>query len=282
MDCSVKTIIKKELFDTINSLTCELELCFNLEKSLIDSIKVYTKSICGEKAKNLKEFNKFVEYTYAHLNTCESDISFILFSGRKLKTANYNFLKNIRLFNLLLNFNLFENENKSTKKSLIQYLYNIYMCCSFLNIKTELSTEAVIEFVNRIKSEAVCTDVVKPAGVKTNMPLKNNNSDSLGNLNDLMGNSDIMKIATDIAEQMKDENINPMTLMASLMSGNMENGPLNDIISKIQSKVDKKVSNGEINKEELESQAKNILDNVNGSDFKNIPGLSEMFNNLNK
>ena len=276
MDCSVKTIIKKELFDTINSLICELELCFNLDKSLIESIKIYTKSICGEKAKTLKEFNKFVEYTYAHLNTYESDISFILFSGRKLKTGNYNFLKNIRLFNLLLNFNLFEDENKSTKKSLIQYLYNIYMCCSFLNIKTELSTEAVDEFVNRIKSEATCADVVKPAGVKTSKPLPL----PLTDLNNLMGNSDIMKIATDIAEQMKDENINPMALMSSLMSGNMENGPLNDIISKIQSKVDKKVNDGEINKDELESQAKNILDNVNGSDLKNIPGLSEMFNNL--
>lgn len=282
-DCSVKTIIKKELFDTLSGFVNELELCFNLDKSITNSLKEYIKSISGEKVKNKKEFEKFLEYTYAHLNTFESNLSLILFSKRKLKSADYNFLKNIRLFNLILNFNTFENESKSTKKSLIQYLYNLYMCCSFLNIQTEVSTDAVNEFVNRIQNEATSTNTVAIAVKPTPQTLisRSGVGDSNG-LSDLMGNSDIMKIATDIAEQMKNEDINPMALMTSLMSGNTENGPLKDIIAKIQSKVDKKVSDGEINKEDLESQAKNILNNVNSSEFKNIPGLSDMFNNLNK
>jgi hypothetical protein len=113
------------------------------------------------------------------------------------------------------------------------------------------------------------------------------NLGNLGNLggienlmSSLMNNTDIMNIANEISNEMKTSTLNPMDLMSGLMSGNLENSEFSNLMTKIKNSVDSKINNGEINKEQLENQAKDIFDKVKESpELLNIPGMSNIFQN---
>jgi hypothetical protein len=65
-------------------------------------------------------------------------------------------------------------------------------------------------------------------------------------------------------------------MLSSLMSGNIENTPLQGLVDQIQEQVEAKINTGEINKEDLEAQAQNIMNSVQSTDLSSIPGLSEI------
>ena len=92
-------------------------------------------------------------------------------------------------------------------------------------------------------------------------------------MSNLMGNKDILNIATEISDQMKNEQINPMAMLSGLMSGKMDPS-LTNLVSKVQESVENKISSGEINKQQFEEQAKNIIQTVNSSDLDmGVPGM---------
>jgi hypothetical protein len=67
--------------------------------------------------------------------------------------------------------------------------------------------------------------------------------------------------------------------MASMMSGNMTDGPLGSLMSKIQNSVDAKINSGEINEAALQEQAHNIINKVQETPgLNNIPGFSDLLN----
>jgi hypothetical protein len=303
----MENMIKTELFKNTERFIDEISLSFDyIEKQTIDNIKKYIEQIRGDP----DLFKTFVKNTLLHLKGFESEMSFVLFSKQKVRSNSYSFLSNIKLFgDDLLNFNVFDNENKNTKKSLIKYIYNIYMSCSFLNVvcddvTAELSNE-LNNFISRIEKEvqeeaqkvekAVVASSSKPKRapqVQRNPQPNLGNIGNMGNLNalagmsgmpgmgnlfsNLMGNKEIFNIASDIAKNMNTQNINPMSMLSSLMSGNIENTPLQGLVEQIQEQVEAKINNGEINKEELEAQAQNIMESVQSADLSAIPGLSEI------
>jgi hypothetical protein len=77
----------------------------------------------------------------------------------------------------------------------------------------------------------------------------------------LMANNDIMNIASDLSKDIKNENIDPMSLLTSLMSG-QPNDKLNKLVTNITNKIETKINNGEIDKDLLEKQAENIMSSV--------------------
>jgi hypothetical protein len=100
-------------------------------------------------------------------------------------------------------------------------------------------------------------------------------------MSSILGNKEILNIANEISQQMKDENINPMMMISSLMSGK-PNNQIEKLVGRIQQNVENKISNGEINKEHFEEQAKSIFESVNKTNLDGIPGLSGMLGNLMK
>jgi hypothetical protein len=105
--------------------------------------------------------------------------------------------------------------------------------------------------------------------------------DGLGGLMDsILGNKDILNIASDISQKMHNQDLNPMTMLTSLMSG--DNVPLQGLIKQIELGVQEKISSGEIDKEELESQAKHIMSTIssNPSALNSMGGMSEMLSNI--
>lgn len=315
----MEELIKKELFKNVDAFLNELELTMDyLNPQVIPSIRNYMKKVDSEE----EEYKKFLEYTTQHLGSYESKISAVLFSNKKVKSDFYNFLNGISLFSNILSFRVFENESKNTKKGLIKYLYSIYMSCIFLNqTKTEIQKEVDVatqdeaellttklsEFIDKIQKEAETT--LKEEDIKESKPSssrhRRRNAISYGrsNLNQadpalsalgggemgnimesILGNKEILNIATDISQKMQSQQINPMTMLSSLMTGNIENSPLQGLVEEIQQKVEDKINNGEIDKSKLEDQAKNIMGTIsnNSNALNSMPGMSNLINNMMK
>lgn len=101
-----------------------------------------------------------------------------------------------------------------------------------------------------------------------------------GIMSSILGNQEILNIASDISHQMSTQQLDPMSMLTSLMSGNIENSPLNGLVSQIQQKVEMKIESGEIDKSELENQAQNIMNNIDPTQFGSMPGMADMMKNM--
>jgi hypothetical protein len=97
----------------------------------------------------------------------------------------------------------------------------------------------------------------------------------------ILKNSDILNIATDISKNMQDQNMNPMTMLSSLMSGNITNSPLQGLVESIQEKIGDKIDSGQIDRNELESQAQSIMNSLGGVGMADlVKTMSEKMGNM--
>ena len=218
-----------------------------------------------------------------------------------------------------LKFDIFKDESKATKKAFVSYLYNIYLSCVFLTKYESLEdkendmSKELTDFIDRIKKEAELAVTIEYEKVdKVQKPRRNAISGpsnqqlpqltpeqirqlpGLGNLESMMGgmgglsnimssilgNQEILNIASDISHQMSTQQLDPMSMLTSLMSGNIENSPLNGLVSQIQQKVEMKIESGEIDKSELENQAQNIMNNIDPKSFQSFPGMSSLMETM--
>lgn len=328
---TLDTLIKAELFKNLDSFVNEISLTMDyISSELIKKFEIYILKLKNEQ--DLKLFNEFIGITYKHLTNYEIKFSGALFSNKKVKTNYYDFLNDISLFpnEISLNFGIFRNESKATKKAFVSYLYNIYLSCVFLtkyeqfidkgSDDVDMSKE-LSDFINKIKGEAdlaVTTEYEKidkifkptrrdaisdpnlfsslndapqftPEQIRQLPGLGNLESmmgglGSLGGMGDIMssilGNQEILNIASDISHQMSTQQLDPMSMLTSLMSGNIENSPLNGLVSQIQQKVEMKIESGEIDKSELENQAQNIMNNIDPKSFQSFPGMSSIIETM--
>lgn len=278
--------LKTELFKNIKDMMNEIELCFDyIDKNVVKSSNEYVKKVENED----EIYNEFVFYTFNHLMLFEKEFSFVLFSKEKVKTKDCDFLNRIKLFGkpdfTILNFNIFQDENKNTKKNLIKYLYNIYMSVSLLNRyesipSSELSSE-LQEFISRINTNLKEIEEKKNTELKFNkVPLHKGRNIQGGGVNvlqNLMGNGQLFDIANDIAKDIGKQDLDPMAILSSIMSGNLSsNSKIAELISTIQSKVEHKVQNGELDPESLQKEAQNIMNSVD------LSSLGDLKNNTNK
>lgn len=348
----IKNHIRNELFKNIENFTNEIDLLFDyIPKETVQKINLYIKDI----KKSDDKLNNFLDISYDRLKEFEVDMSCVLFSKQKIKTQRLNFMNEMRLYPLgeefLLNLDVFNSENKNTKKSLLKYVYNIYMTCSFLRRDSKDPSESLNEFVLNIEREVqearAREDALNAPKIEDENENENENEDEQKNkeviprhnnsrkkykntmpptmprtmphmpvdiasnlqsllssgfsgglpsggslpggmdkmMSSLFNNNEIMGLATDIAEQMKTQQINPMSVLTEMMSGNMnnlsENSQFGKLMGDIQQKVESKINSGQINKELFEQEAKNVLENVN-KENNDIPGLSDIMANMMK
>lgn len=111
------------------------------------------------------------------------------------------------------------------------------------------------------------------------------NSGLDGVMKDILGNASLMDMAKDMAKTMAEQKTNPMEMMSSLMSGNIQNSPFEGLINQIKQTVDDKLNSGELNTEVIKKQAQDILKNSGGmmsGMFKNSTGMSASGGGSNK
>ena len=313
-------LIKIELFKNLDSFVNEISLTMDyISPELIKRIEVFIVKLKKEQCP-YKIFNEFINCTNEHLCKFEVKFSGALFSNKKVKTSYYDFLNEIKLFSkdATLEFKLFKDESKATKKQFVSYLYNIYQSCVFFKLdktldETELSKE-LKDFIEKIKKESETAVTTEYEKVEKSIPRRNaisgpsiqplltpNVIPELGQLpglesmmsgmgggmggfggimSSILGNKEILNIASDISNQMSNQQLDPMAMLTSLMSGNIENSPLSSLVTQIQQKVEMKIESGDINRNELENQAQNIMNNIDPAQFSSLPGMSSMMQSM--
>lgn len=294
---TLKTTIKTELVAVLTQMTNEFDLVFdyipkdsiNKLKKLIKELENYTITEDTERhpiESVLKECNK-------KLQPFEEQIFKVANSDKKIKSDELLFLDDIQIFDDVLDFRLFKNESKNTKRSLVKYLYSIYMSSCFFNIDLglhqtpETLTATLSAFAetlqNKIKNVDANTDT-KNSNTRTSrinrIPNSRGRQDPTAAFNGLFSsivdNPDIMNMATDLSRDLQQEQVDPMTLISGLMSGR-PNAQLNRLVGNITSKIEQKISSGEISQDVLEAQAKSIMNAVKKSDLASqIPMLKEL------
>jgi hypothetical protein len=279
---NLNPLIKQEILSTLVSFITQLDLVFDyINNEYINKLRDFSTTL-----NNDKTLLDFSEVTYNILKQYETNLSYIVMGKHKIKTSDYDFLNNIVLFSNILEFSVFKDENKNTKKTIVSYLYNLYMSCFILNFGTKTDSE---DFSQNLTSfiQNLQTVSQEPSNSKnkkkkrhvnntshSNKTTNNNNLNlnsimnlvnipsNLNGLDDvfksLMSNNELMNIANDLSKDIQSQNIDPLALLSSMMSGK-PNNQIQNLVNNVTKKIEHKINNGEIDKTLLESQAKNIL-----------------------
>lgn len=257
---SLQNVIRKELVSTMTLFANQIELQFDyIDIKVIEEINK-----CIEKCnKDDEYFKEFVETVKSRLQEYSHNISSIVLTKRKISKNQYTFMNSIKLFEDTLDFSIFENENKNTKKTIVEFLHAINMSCMLLfsALNKELSPEELSkdlsDFILNMKSEVDKNiKAVTKKGSNKNTDNKNNvNGDVFSSL---MSNSHILDIASDISKDLQSSKIDPMSLLTSLLSGK-PNKQVNGIVESISKKIESKIANGELKEDELKDQATKIM-----------------------
>ena len=85
----------------------------------------------------------------------------------------------------------------------------------------------------------------------------------------LMENKEIVNIASDLTRDIQNENIDPISLLTSFMSGKKDE-KLESIVNNISTKLQEKINTGKIDKSILEKEAENILNNFKNTKEESI------------
>ena len=171
-----------------------------------------------------------------------------------------------------------KDEKKNTKKTLVNYLNEFYIISNFLTCSQNgNSTESLF---NQIQT--MVQDLVKQPQPPQQSVTKSNARSSKGSkqksdfggidgvlnslntlnmsegtgmdfspFSNLMQNKDIMNIATELSSEMQSLDIDPMTMMSSLMSGNLKDNKLGSLLTSISGKITQKINSGAIDKNAL-------------------------------
>jgi hypothetical protein len=148
-------------------------------------------------------------------------------------------------------------------------------------------TNELSNFITTLQTQIQPKAEVKIKQKRQQRPLQNSNSGLEGIFESLLSNGEIMNIATDLSNDIQMQNIDPMTLLSSVMSGK-PNKQLQKLVSNITGKIERKINNGEIDKNMLEQQAKSIIDTVqNSGDIQSMlnsqmPQINNILNGMSK
>jgi hypothetical protein len=298
-------LIKTELLNTLDKFVNELDIAFDyVTKDTILQIKKYIKKLKEDD----EELKSLVDDILEKFKSCESKLAYLSLSNGKIKTKEFDILNDKTVFGNLLNLSLFKEENKNTKKIISKYIYNMYMSSVILkfsfsdNLSLDSLNNELSKYFNIIKeqhSQQNNTDqqnnTVEQGGSDGNkkksirrLPKANPDMTNLTNLegmddimNSLFANKDLVNIASEFTADIQRQNINPMTMLGSLMSGKPDK-KITDLINQISGKLERKLNSGELDKEVFEQQASDLMNTLKTSNITSqLPVLNTILENSN-
>lgn len=258
--------ILNEFTLNLSQMIHEFDLVFDyIDKKVIKKLYTCLSKIRSDKTFQREQMKKYIETMERHKDI----LAKIVVPNTKTKNQDFDFMKDIVLFDNILELKLFATENKNTKKTIVQYLYNMYMSCLFIGLENMSPDNEMTAFLETIQARL-------PKQTETITRQKRKDTDSNELFNSLLTNPDIMNIAQDISKDLQNQQLDPMTIMSSLLTGK-PNKKLDSIVSKITNTLEQKISTGEISKEALEEQASRIIDVVENSEMTNqVPLLKTL------
>lgn len=290
-------MIKVELLNTLDKFVNELDIAFDyIPKDTIMQIKKYIKKIKDDD----KELKLLVDNILETFKSCESKLAFLSLSNGKVKTKEFDILNEKVVFGNLLNLSLFKEENKNTKKIICKYIYNMYMSSVILkfsfsdNLSLDSLNQELSNYFNIIKeqhsqqsqqNQQTGSESSKKKNIRR---LQKGDADiaNLANLegmddimNSLFANKDLVNIASEFTQDIQKQNINPMMMLGSLMSGKPDK-KITDLIGQISGKLEKKLISGELDKGVFEQQASNLMNTLKTSNITSqLPVLNTILEN---
>lgn len=193
------------------------------------------------KLKTLSDGNKeafvlLMKETNRTLKPYSQQIIRVVTSTKRLKLEDLKFLNKITLFGVL-NLSQFKGENKNTKKSLVQFLHEFLMSSIVVggNLEEELAKLGM-----------------------DSSSFKENENEIMSSMQSLMGNKDLMSLASELTHDIQQQNIDPLTLLSSLMSG-QKNESIDRLMKSVSDKLEDKVNKGELDTNMLQKQAESMM-----------------------
>ena len=275
----------------VNDFLRELELSFDY----IDTSKLlkYKKKLDTMNNNDIK-FKELYSNMYEMLKKYNDNGSLNI--GEKVKTKELEFLSDIQLFGV--NFVIFKDEKKNTKKTIINYLREFYIISHFLTCSNSgNSTEDIFNQINNMVKELEVFGKDKSIENAGNLIFNSNKQKREGNsiidgidmsdlskttgidfspFDNLMKNNEIMNIANELSSEIQSLNIDPMMMMTSLMSGNINDNKLGSLLTSISGKITQKINSGAIDKNVLEEQAGTFMQNIASN--KNLMSFAQNLN----
>ena len=249
-------LLKNHFITIFENFIREIDISFEyINKNIINNLN---EKIIKKMQNNDIYFKEMIEKN--NLNTFKDFLHPLV----KPRTKDFDFFENVSYFGI--EFKLFKNENKNTKKTLVNYLYQFYTVSNFIiNLNNTKDPESLQTFIQTIIPLKKTNDISKTPDM-FNIFNKLSNVSSKDKIfepfKNLMQNKEIMNIANEITSDISSMNIDPMSLMSSLLTGNL-NGQTGEFINKITNKISSKINNGDIDKTLLEEQAQNFLNSMN-------------------
>ena len=264
-------LLKKQ----IDSFLLELELSFNLQTDLYSII----------------DYTSFSKEFIINYDIYKERIDLVIYG--KCKTKDLDFMNDIKIkFDInTLNLSQFSNENKNTRKNILQHLEFIYKLCIILldpSKTTELYSTPPVSFIPTLPVSSIPTLPVS-SSIENNNNL--NNPQSFREIfSGLKGNKNIPSFLQDVfsndkiidmAEKMT-INLNPMDIISSLASGNTNK--LQNIMSNFEKDFQQQLDLGNINKQELEQEladpVQEIFKHLGIDNLDNLDNLDNISKNL--
>ncbi|NBU33964.1 hypothetical protein EB118_03095 [bacterium] len=249
-------VIKSELSKTLGDFLNELELAFEYINNTSD-IRNYIKE---------NETTLF-ETLHSELAPFDKDITLVSTKQR----AKLDFMENIVLFGGRLEFHKFAQENKSTKRTLVNYLYNILTLCVLHkttcdgSLDLENLGDTLSNFITSMtQSIDTTTQSIETSSSRPKRRVKRSSGEDL--FSKLFENDSILSIAGDLTREIEKEKVDPMAMLNSLLTGK-SNQKVDHLIKNLTNNIEQKINSGEIDKTKLEEQANNILSTVQSSDL---------------
>lgn len=274
-------VIKNQFLKLSELLLNELELSF--EYVPVSNIEAIRNKLTES---NNEDFKILVSQIQNELKQYKDELSYIVKTNTKIKTNKFSFINDIKLFKLdndiCIDFSLFKEENKNTKKTLIQYLFNLYTSCVYLEMCDLNDTDENIvlkiqDFVNTfsINKDNGSNEVTEENVLNQGNANPNLNQNDI--LESLLGNKHLVELANDISKNIEENNINPLSLLTSMMSGKQDKN-IENLIHSLSNKLETKIANGDLNKEELQKNANDFLSS--GELLNGMPFLGDLMKNM--
>lgn len=261
--------IETDYKNKLKNFITQLEISFDyVKEDVVMNVNQYISEtdlndICTEISRELSPFR---------------DVIHKICNTNKVKTKEYMFLENIKLFGEVLKFDLFKDENKNTKKSIVENLNSILNETNVINLLmskqnvSDADIENLIENMQSMQSmqstqstqSTHAVDLPDLSGLMSGDMSGLMSGDLSGVVDDLMKDDTISGLVKDISKEFETGKLNPMDLMSIITNPQsiQQNSALQGIISNITSKVESSVKNGSIDPSKLEEQAKKLLSKI--------------------
>jgi hypothetical protein len=287
-DLLSNNLIKTEFFNTIEKFVNEMDIAFDyISKDLILQMRQYIEKLKVDE----NELKACINNVLDIFKNNDAKLAQLALSNNKIKTKEFDILNEKKLLGDLLDLSIFKEENKNTKKIICKYLYNMYMSSVILSFTFD-ETKSIESLGQELSTyfEQIQTQYNKANGTNgvdngtgvsngtssKNKKFRHKNQSNTGNLegmegmdeimNSLFANKDLMNIASEFTQDIQKQNINPMMMLGSLMSGK-PNKQVTNLINQISGKLEKKISTGELDKSIFEEQANNIMSTLKNTNL---------------